>query len=790
MVKMLFTSWKLTAILFIVYAIGLGAATFVENEYNTSTARLYIYNNPLFYLLQLLMIINFAGVAWKQQLWQNRRYSILVFHLAFVFILLGALITNLFGSEGIMHIREGESSSQMKSVTGVIELPFTIRLNDFNLVRYPGSRSPSSFESELTIFSEKGNRDERIYMNKVIYEQGYRLYQSSYDGDEHGTILTVNDDMPGTIVTYTGYFLLFMGMIVLFFDKRSRFRMLGLRLKELTGVLFLFIFFSFTLSAQSAEHTIPSEQADKWAKLQIQCPTGRIEPVNTYTSKLLRKLYRSERFEDYSPEQVILGIMIDPGYWNNVRLIRLNNKELQELIGVSEKYACFYDLFNADGTYKIASLVGSAYAKPASERSRLEKDLLKLDERINIVYALQQGKMFSLFPFPGDKAGKWYSSGDDISRFSGKDSMFVSKVIPWYLDEAATALKTGKWNTADEIISMIHIYQERQSATSLLTKRQISWELFYNKSRLFFWSALAYLMLGFLLLIFSVSKLLNASDRLNILINISKSFIFLFFLVHTAGIGIRWYISEQAPWSNAYESMIYVSWTTALAGLLFIKRSATTLALGAFFAGIILFVANLNWMDPEITPLVPVLKSYWLMLHVAVITSSYGFFGVSFLLGVLSLVFISMTRRKSNAKLLRKKIKELRIINEMSVYIGVCLLTAGTFLGAIWANESWGRYWGWDPKETWALVTIIVYAFIIHSRFLVLLRSDYAFSVMTIFGLASVLMTYFGVNYYLTGLHSYGGGETPPALNILFVVYGLILFLVMYAGYIVRRTAD
>ena len=256
----------------------------------------------------------------------------------------------------------------------------------------------------------------------------------------------------------------------------------------------------------------------------------------------------------------------------------------------------------------------------------------------------------------------------------------------------------------------------------------------------------------------------------------------LIFLLHTSGIGIRWYISGRAPWANAYESMIYVAWATAVAGLLFIKRSFMTLALAAFFAGIILFVANLNFMDPEITPLVPVLKSYWLMIHVAVITASYGFFGISFLLGLLTLAFMS-AGNPSKVALLQPHIRELRIINEMSLHIGLYLLTAGIFLGAVWANESWGRYWGWDPKETWALITMVVYAFILHARFLPALRSDYAFSVMSVLGLASVLMTYFGVNYYLSGLHSYGGGDTPPGLTAVFITYACAFALMIYAGY-------
>ena len=786
--KAMFTSWKITLILLVHYVILLAAATFVEKAQGTAMAREIIYNNPLFYLLQFLLILNFCATAWQARLWNQRKYGVLLLHISFIVILLGALVTNMFGFEGIVHIREGETVSQMRTTEDQRPLPFSIRLDDFKLVRYPGSHSPSSFESFLTIHTEEGERSEHIYMNKVIYEQGYRLYQSSYDADEQGTILTVNNDTAGTGITYAGYLLLLAGMLLTLADKKSRFRQLAKQLKRVTPLLLLA--FLPTLSfAQKAEtehllkNTIPAEQAEQWGRMQIQCPTGRIEPVDTYTDKLLRKIYRSDTFEGLSSEQVIIGFLMNPSYWGNIPFIRQTNKELPQAYSLPEgKYIRFFDVFSEDGSYLISDAVDKAYSRPAAERSRLEKDLLKLDEKINILYSLQQGKMFALFPLPGDTSGKWYSPGDDLSVYSGKDSLFVSKIMPWYLGEASDALRTGTWESAGEVLSMMNVYQQKQSAIPLLTEKQVSWELFYNKARLFFGSAMGYMAVGLLLLIFVVGQLLKPRRWVKTVIIPLVALVVLIFLLHTSGIGIRWYISGRAPWANAYESMIYVAWATALAGLLFIKRSFMTLALAAFFAGIILFVANLNFMDPEITPLVPVLKSYWLMIHVAVITASYGFFGISFLLGLLTLAFMS-AGSPSKVALLQPHIHELRIINEMSLHIGLYLLTAGIFLGAVWANESWGRYWGWDPKETWALITMVVYAFILHARFLPALRSDYAFSVMSVLGLASVLMTYFGVNYYLSGLHSYGGGDTPPGLTAVFITYACAFALMIYAGY-------
>lgn len=783
--KDLFASWRFTLLLLAVYALVLAAATFIEHAKGTPVARQLVYNQPLFYLLQLLLAVQFVATSVRMRLWQQRKYGIGLLHVAFIVILAGALVTNLFGFEGIVHIREGETTSLLHQQGQTRELPFSIRLDDFKLVRYPGSRSPSSFESYLTISSENGTRVEHIYMNKVIYEQGYRLYQSSYDADEQGTILSLNHDNWGTGITYAGYLLLLVGMLLALFDPKSRFGTLARQLRKQVPAVLLVCFPALLwaqedVTGQLHKHTIPAEHAEKWGRMQVQCSTGRVEPVNTYTSKLLRKLYRSDSFEGLRSEQVILGFLVDPAYWGNVPLIRQTDKELAaELALPSDKYLRFFDLFDSEGRYLIAEAVDSAYSRPAAERSRIEKDLLKLDEKVNILYSLQQGKMLALFPLPGDKDGKWYSPGDDLSAFAGMDSTFVSKIFYWYAEEANDALQTHDWSAADEVLSMMDVYQQKRSTAGLLTERQVAWELFYNRANLFFWSSVGYMSAGLLLLLFAVWQLLKRRRWLRVTVAALTVAVVALFLWHTFGIGIRWYISGRAPWANAYESMIYVAWATALAGLLFVRRSSMTLALAAFFAGIILFVANLNFMDPEITPLVPVLKSYWLMIHVAVITASYGFFGMSFLLGLLSLGFMAAEKKGG---VLQAHIRELRIINEMSLHIGLYLLTAGIFLGAVWANESWGRYWGWDPKETWALVTMVVYAIVLHARFLPPLRSDYAFSVMSVFALSSVLMTYFGVNYYLSGLHSYGSGDAPPGVYIIFVIFAAALLLALYAG--------
>jgi cytochrome c-type biogenesis protein CcsB len=252
------------------------------------------------------------------------------------------------------------------------------------------------------------------------------------------------------------------------------------------------------------------------------------------------------------------------------------------------------------------------------------------------------------------------------------------------------------------------------------------------------------------------------------------------FIYHLFGMGMRWYISGYAPWSNSYETMVYVAWATVLAGFIFGRKNILTLSLATLFGGVILFVSSLNWMDPQINTLVPVLNSPWLMFHVAVIVAAYGFFGISFLLGLTNIIIMSFNKASS---LMALRIKELSVINNMSLLTGLALMTIGTFLGAVWANESWGRYWGWDPKETWALITIIVYSVVTHLHLVKKWNSDWLFNFTSVLGFSSVLMTYLGVNYFLSGMHSYGQTDTSSSVFVYIAIVFTIIVILGFLSY-------
>lgn len=789
-IKTLLASSRITLPLFVLYAVPLAAATFIEKGYGTAMARIVIYNNIFFFLVQLIMAANVIFIAFKQRWLQRKLWGTIILHSAFILILLGAFVTYTTGYEGIVHIRENEQSNLLKTKDGAThQLPFQIKLIDFNITRYPGSNSPSSYESIVEIISADGNtRQESVYMNKTMQQNGYRIFQTSFDSDEKGTILSVNHDEAGTIISYIGYGLLLAGILLILMQKDSHFRRLLQQFNntrtthiKLSIVGILLLSGSLTSYGQDLKSkTIPDKHAEVWAEVWVQSPSGRMEPMNTYAAKMLRKVYKRSSFKELSAEQVLIGFIINPEFWNSTPLIRQDNKEVGETIGNNQKCVRFYDLFDKDGNYIIASHVEAAYTLSPEQRTPFDKDILKLDERVNILYAIQNGELLRIFPLHGSDTQKWFSMKDDFNRFEGKDSMFVSNIMSWYAESAATAISTQNWKEPEEILEMIKTYQRKRSTIELPSDEKLQTELLYNRLDPFFCSMIGYAILGFLMLIACISLLLHPNRRVKRIFQLLVWGHLTCFLFHTLGIAIRWYISNQAPWSNAYESMVYIAWATALAGVFFVRRSPLTLSITGLFAAVILFVATLNWMDPEITPLVPVLKSYWLLLHVAIITASYGFFGVSFLLGALSLTFLCV-KKSGRYATLRETLGELHIINELSLYIGLFLLTIGIFIGAVWANESWGRYWGWDPKETWALITMIVYATIIHSRFLPGAKSHYAFSVMAVFGFASVLMTYFGVNYFLTGLHSYASGDVPPAIYMLFVVYAALGILAFVA---------
>ncbi len=1067
-------STRLMAVLFIVFAAGMAVGTFIENSYSTAFARIYVYNAKWFEAVMILLTLNFIGNISKYKLWRKEKWLTLLFHASFILILIGAGVTRYISYEGVMPIREGESSNvimsqktfltayidgeydgkmlrkekdfhvlladgannhhyfytdfkgqevsleitkfikdakrtvvadstgkrylkiveagsgqrkdhyiaegqvsnfynilfafnkptdgainihlddqgnytintpfegtylrmadqktglvakdsvqplQLRSLyslaglrfvlpepaikghfdvvkeenpnpqsvdavfvtvrsngeekqlkllgsQGIIsefsdtelagldihlrygskeyKLPFNIHLNDFIAKKYPGTAnnptpSYSSFMSKVTVEDGDKHSDHDIYMNHVLDYGGFRFFQSSFMPDEKGTILSVSHDWWGTNITYVGYTLLYISMLLILFIKGSRFKELEVKLRKvkakkkqnrakLLGALtLLFALSGFSSFAQNAadtinneatevaidtnasvaqnaeasqhsqiigadlsvdhinkliiENAVPKKQAAAFGKLVMQDYKGRMKPLNTYSSELLRKISRQTSYLGLNSDQVMLSMLTHPALWFNVPVIKIKSQDekLRDILEVPDgtDHVKMTRFFNPDGTYKFAPYLEEAYR--AKRKSQFQKDLVDTDGKVNLLYNALQGKVLRIFPVPGSIDNKWVSLPDakeSPEKFNGKDSLFVMNALPIYIQSLKLGHTSGDYTRANSVLQSINVYQHKFGKQVMPSDNRIEAEIIYNKYNIFESLFEYYTYISLFLFIFVILEIFYSKKWIHYTINFGKAIVILLFLLHTAGLIVRWYVSGHAPWGDAYESMIYVAWATMLFGLIFGRKSDLTIASTAFVTAIILMIAHWNWMDPSIAHLAPVLDSYWIMIHTSIIVASYGPFTLGAILGIVSLLLIIMTTKNNKAKM-ELNIKELTIITEMAITVGLVLLTIGNFLGGQWANESWGRYWSWDPKETWALISIMVYAFVIHMRLVPGLRSRFAFNWIAIIAFSSIMFTYFGVNFYLSGLHSYASGE--QIISYKFIVIGLLSWFLLGA---------
>ncbi len=690
----------------------------------------------------------------------------------------------------------------------IIELPFSLYLNDFKLERYPGSNSPSTYSSDVKVYDTKNNKvfEQTISMNKTLTYQNYKFFQSSYTMNETATILSVNKD-PGVIPTYIGYFLLFTGLIFSLFAKNGRFRKIANKryeLKNISIALIISMLFIFTQSSYANENitkdefklitNINKEHASKLGTILIQDYQGRIKPLNSLCIEIMNKVLRKESLYNLDANQLFISMLIYPRIWQKIPIIRVKNEGVKELLGIDKnaKYFSFNDVYTKFGSYKLENELELTNKKKPSKRNRYDKDLIKVDERLNIIYNLFSGAFLKLFPKIDDKNNKWLDPtlaisviNDGIGTLNKKEAKEIVKLM----DEYFIALKKANenkasWKEASIALDKIDIYQKKYATNLIPNRWKIQAELIFNKYNIFQRLTPYYLIIGFILLSFVFAKIFNPTIKLE---KVSKLFLVLFvlgFFVHTFGLALRWYVGGYAPWSNGYESMIYIAWAIVFSGIIFSKQSTLALSTTGVLSGITLFIAHLSWLEPQITTLTPVLKSYWLTIHVSVITASYAFLGLSAVLGFIMLILFAIANKKmQNIKQesIKVSIQEARRINEMSMMIGLVLLVIGNFLGGIWANESWGRYWGWDPKETWTLVSILIYAIILHLHYIKGFATNFIFASISLISYSAIVMTYFGVNYYLTGMHSYATGDPIPIPSFVPISFIIILLSISLA---------
>jgi len=731
-------------------------------------------------------------------------------------------VTLLGGTKRIgqpVSIKQGDLEYTLIYGSKIYELPFGIKLNDFIAAKYPGSESYSSFESKVTVIDQSNNNtfDQRIYMNNVLDYKGYRFFQSSYDPDEKGTVLSVSHDFWGTWISYIGYFLLYIGLMAILFDKNTRFGDLKKKLdkvkaKKASMMTVIVLFMTIGTFAQDHIHERPTqkqidsvlskykvseEHAAKFGRLIIQDYGGRMKPANTFASELLRKVSKSDTYAGMNADQVLLSMAMMDRVWNNVPILSLQrgNDSIRTVLGLPKdaEYASLVDFIDPKtGSYKLTEIL--LEANRAKEPNKFEKDFLDIDRRVTLLNWAISGEVFRVLPVPGDKDNKWVNYREATEgRIKGMDTMRM--IIPMYLQSLGEAVNTGDYKLPNSLLEGLNKIQHQYGKNVMPSDDKVEAEILYNEHDIFKKLYRYYMIAGVLMMVFVILKIFRNRKWLRVAVNVFYGIIMFLFALHTLGLIARWYISGHAPWSNAYESVIYVGWATVLFGFLLSAfsykpvfkfsavlkaffglsekhRSELTVASAAFVASIILWVAHQSWTDPEIGNLVPVLNSYWLMIHVAVIVACYGPFTLGFILGIVALFLMLFTNSKNKEKM-DLNIKEITYINEMALTVGLVMLAIGNFLGGQWANESWGRYWGWDPKETWALVSIMVYAFVIHMRFVPALRSRWIYNFFSVLAFASILMTYFGVNFYLTGLHSYASGEVRTPAYFLYMALGV-----------------
>lgn len=674
-----------------------------------------------------------------------------------------------------------------------VKLPFTIYLSDFILERYPGSNSPSWFESRIILKDSisRIEKPKRIFMNNVLKYKGFRFYQTSFDTDEKGTVLTVTHDFAGMVITYTGYFLMAIGMILTLFNKNSRFSKLQNEINKinkkkkmlLTGVI-SFLFLLPGISQNGNRLTVSASHAKEFGKLLIQDYDGRIKPINTLNVEIIRKLYRKDQYQGLSADQFILSMLIDPENWQKEPFIRCRHPEIKKILKSQQSYYSFSSFF-INQHYVLIPYVENAYRKRPVNRNKLDNEIIKINEKVGIAYMIFSNDMLRIFPRPHDSTNTWYAPANASEQITYNDSLFVSNIFQSYLNACKQSCLSDNWEEPEKLLTIIKSFQRKHGESIIPPENRIKAEILLNKTNPFDRISDYYGVIGLLILCYQFIGLFYQRVIKRVPIVLANFFIIALFLIHTAGMVLRWYVSGHAPWSNGYETLIYIAWATVLAGIIFSRKVPITLSITSVMSFLILKMAHLSSMDPQITNLAPVLKSYWLVIHVATITASYGFLGLAALVALINLLLM-IFHNKNNFYYIDLSIRELTHIIELTLIIGLFLLTTGTFLGAVWANESWGRYWGWDPKETWALATIILYVFVTHMRIIPGLNKIYGFNLMAFLSFGSVIMTYFGVNYFLSGLHSYA--KSDPIFIPVYIYFTLFIFaLILFIAFIKRK---
>lgn len=657
-----------------------------------------------------------------------RRPIIVTLHLSFVIILLGALLTHLTAHRGMIHLRQGKTTQTYITKEGnKAELPFGILLNKFNVTYHAGNMAAMDYASHITIIHNRKQEQYQVSMNNIYSGYGTRLYQSSYDEDLKGSYLSVNSDPYGIPMTYTGYSLLFFALIAMLVDSKGKFRRL---LRKETMVLLMLIAGYVSVQAQPS---LRRQTADEFGKILIVY-NGRICPVETYAIDFTKKLYGKKNYKDFTPCQVLTGFMFWGEEWMKEPILRLKGSELRSKLNMNE-YIAPINLFGKQG-YILGPYLQDAQGQ---ENDNVSKQLLDTDDKMMLLMNLTQAKSLKIFPYmEKNESVDWFSPNDKFpASMSKAQQQYIRSILPL----AAQLAKQGKTDMVNELIQKLRKYQYRYGGNTIPSNNAIRAENIYNKypftTLLFIFNLTA----GLLSILFFTKK-----RRYKLFTWLmALSWIFLTFTM-----ALRWMINGTIPLANGYETMLLLSWIIMLVAVLTTRKMQLMTTFGLLMSGFMLLVSHLGEMDPSITPRMPVLNSPLLSIHVSIIMISYALLSLTFICAIA--YFCTYKSKREGIKSVNR---QLTLLSQIFLYPALTTLGLGIFIGAIWANISWGNYWGWDPKETWALITFMIYAIPIHSDSFSSLRNPKRYHLFMLLSFLSILMTYFGVNYILGGMHSY-----------------------------------
>lgn len=719
-------------------------ATIVESSKGTAFVRQHIYTSAWFVVLWAALAVVAAVYIVLRKNKSNVSTSVLLVHASFLVILLGAFTSWNMAESGTIHLRQNETTSTMKDEEGKTkELGFEVSLKNFNVVNYPGTDAPMDYVTTLTA----NTQEIKVSMNNIGSFNGYRFIQSGYDSDMQGTTLGVYHDPWGIGITYTGYALLFISLIATMVSKKTRMRHLYRKALSLQGakawaVTALLAVSSFATSANAQEMVkIDGDIADDFGKICVLY-NSRITPINTVATSFVTKLCGKPTWDGLSSNQVFAGWIFDVPYWETVKMIEIKEKKAQELLGINGKWASFDDFWDSYNNYKLDAPLKKAYK---DGDTKLQKQLRDADEKFNIIRMLYGGEMLKMFPYAGKQGHmQWFAPGQPLGnlKLDEKELVFIKKSM----DYLAESIITGDKARAEEIAKKIYSYQHVRGKAVVPTKFRIYTETFYNKTNAQRLPVMLYLTLSLLLAIVSTLSLNNGKQKKTRLVSSVLTWVM---LIHTTLLlALRWFVSGHLPMSNGYETMQFMAWATLIVTLVMQKRFLPVKQFGPLLSSFALLVAMITDGNPQITQLMPVLQSPLLSVHVMVIMFSYALFGLTALIGLQGLI---AHHRKQE-----EKEQQLAALSQFLLYPAVALIAIGIFIGAIWANVSWGRYWSWDSKETWALITMLIYSAPLHADIKWLRKAQHMhMHIYMLLAFLSVLMTYFGVNYFLSGMHSY-----------------------------------